>query len=163
MKMLLLVSDANVLIDLELVDLTKELFQLPYHFIIPDVLFEEELKKQHSHLLDLGLELKVLESEYISEVFSLIDKYRKTSRNDLFALSLALQEKATLLTGDKALRAAAKTESVAYHGTIWLLCQMVEKDIVTLVRAEKALRKMVELGSRLPKTTIKEELKKMVV
>ena len=36
--MQLLISDANILIDLEEGELIKEMFQLPFHFSIPDIL-----------------------------------------------------------------------------------------------------------------------------
>lgn len=37
--MQLLISDANILIDLEEGELLNELFQLPYQFKVPDILF----------------------------------------------------------------------------------------------------------------------------
>lgn len=48
--MQLLISDANILIDLEEGQLIELMFQLPYQFSIPDVLFEEELEEEHQHL-----------------------------------------------------------------------------------------------------------------
>lgn len=56
----LLVSDANIFIDLEEGRLIKHLFCLPYQFIIPDILFYEELDEQHKYLLDDGLKLAEL-------------------------------------------------------------------------------------------------------
>lgn len=47
--MQLLISDANILIDLEEGELLNELFQLPYQFKVPDILFFEELEDQHAH------------------------------------------------------------------------------------------------------------------
>lgn len=42
--MLLLISDANIIIDLEAGEILGSLFALPYRFAMPDVLFEEEIK-----------------------------------------------------------------------------------------------------------------------
>ncbi len=39
--MLLLISDANVLIDIENGGLTSAMFSLPYQFAVPDILFYE--------------------------------------------------------------------------------------------------------------------------
>ena len=39
--MLLLISDANVLIDIENGGLTGAMFSLPYQFAVPDILFYE--------------------------------------------------------------------------------------------------------------------------
>ena len=52
--MLLLISDANVLIDIEDGGLTGAMFSLPYQFAVPDILFYEELQKHHNHLLQCG-------------------------------------------------------------------------------------------------------------
>lgn len=60
--MQLLISDANILIDLEEGDLFDVLFQLPYRFCVPDILFAEELEAQHSHLVEMGLALRELDS-----------------------------------------------------------------------------------------------------
>jgi predicted nucleic acid-binding protein len=157
----LLVSDANVIIDIEIGDLTKYFFLLPYEIVVPDVLFEEELRKRHEYLLDFGLKTKILESEYVAMVFTFAQKYRNPSRNDLFALALALQEKATLLTGDKPLREAAKKEQVHTHGTIWVVTEMIRNNIITIGQAEEAFILMQKAGSRLPKGQIQEELEKL--
>lgn len=53
--MQLLISDANILIDLEEGELLGLLFQLPYQFSVPDILFAEELEAQHAHLPGMGL------------------------------------------------------------------------------------------------------------
>lgn len=104
-----LVSDANILIDMEEGGLLACFFQLPYDFIIPDILFEEELAHEHGHLLELGLTLESLSGEQMIQSSNLMAKHSKTSRNDLFALCLALDKGCPLLTGDKALRVAVST------------------------------------------------------
>ena len=50
---MLMISDANVLIDLEEGELIEQLFRLPYKIYCPDTLFYEELEEQHYSLLDL--------------------------------------------------------------------------------------------------------------
>lgn len=46
--MLLLISDANILIDIEDGHLTPAVFRLPYVIAVPDILFELELRQQLS-------------------------------------------------------------------------------------------------------------------
>jgi hypothetical protein len=58
--MQILVSDANVLIDIEHGVLLSSMFSMETVFVVPDVLFEKELRARHSHLLDLGLKVKTL-------------------------------------------------------------------------------------------------------
>lgn len=52
--MLLLTSDANILIDIEIGGLLAPMFSLDYRFAVPDVLFDEELEGQHRYLLRHG-------------------------------------------------------------------------------------------------------------
>lgn len=48
--MLLLISDANILMDVEVGDLVAPMFSLGYQFAVPDVLYYEELlEEQHAH------------------------------------------------------------------------------------------------------------------
>ncbi len=42
--MLLVISDANILIDIEDGNLTSVIFRLPYEIAVPDILFELELR-----------------------------------------------------------------------------------------------------------------------
>jgi predicted nucleic acid-binding protein len=146
----LLISDANILIDLEEGQLIELTFQLPYQFTIPDILFVEELEAEHQYLLGKGLSLSELSGETMSYAMELIPRYTKASRNDCFALALAAQEQCTLLTGDRALRNAAETESVMVRGTLWLVELMVRQRLITIEQAREAYQRMQEAGRRLP-------------
>lgn len=148
--MLLLVSDANILIDLEEGGLLTAFFSLPYEFTVPDILFYEELEEQHSHLIDLGLVIRELSSDTMSYVFSLIQKAKGPSRNDCFAIALAKQENCTLLSGDKDLRKLAKKENIQTNGTIWVVNRLVEEKLITVDEARKAYAQMKATGRRLP-------------
>ena len=99
--MLLLVSDANVLIDVEVGNLTSLIFHLPYEFAVPDVLFETELGERHGHLLLAGLKIKILSPESVKRMETLREKYPLPGSKDLMALTLAVQEQCSLLTGEK--------------------------------------------------------------
>ncbi len=95
--MQLVITDASIIIDIENSDLTRPMFNLPYQFAVPDVLFEEELLERHSHLLNLGLMRKAIGPELISEAYNLRQQFSKTSVNDLLALTLAKDTNSLLL------------------------------------------------------------------
>ncbi len=122
--MRLLISDANILIDLEEGQLIEQLFRLSYEFCVPDLLFFDELEASHAHLRDKGLKLGELTPASIEYGMQLLQKYPKPSRNDCFALALAVQENCPLLTGDKDLRDAAEQENAEVKGTVWLIEQI---------------------------------------
>ena len=147
----LLISDANILIDLEEGRLIEQLFRLSYEFSVPDLLFYDELETSHAHLRDKGLKLGELTSASVEYGMQLMRKYRKPSRNDCFALALAVQENCPLLTGDDDLRRAAQAENrIAVRGTLWLIERMAEQEIISIAQARQAYGLMKQAGRRLP-------------
>lgn len=123
---MLLVSDTNIIIDLETGGLVDELLALEDDVGVPNVLFHDELSAQHDYLEQAGLRVLALDGETMMRAFQLAGRYQKPSRNDLMALALAEQERGVLLTGDRDLRDVAETEQVPVHGTIWIIGQMID-------------------------------------
>jgi|SRR5690625_1839710 len=156
--MRLLVSDANIFIDLEEGGLIELLFALPWRCRVPDLLFFDELENHHGHLVDLGLELGELSSATMDEVGRLTATYRRPSRYDCFALALAKQEHCPLLTGDRELRIAAQHENVVVAGTVWLVEAMVVHGLIDVNRAQTAYERMKDGGSRLPWAEARQRL-----
>lgn len=148
--MLVLISDANILIDIEVGGLIAPMFSLDYQFVVPDVIFAEELEGQHGYLLDMGLEARGLDAQLVARVADMAIQYTRPGRNDLFALVLAAKEGCPLLTGDKDLRAAAKNEHVEVRGTLWLVTEMVRAGKITVHVARSAYQQMRVHGRRLP-------------
>lgn len=156
--MQLLISDANILIDLEEGGLLGDFFRLQYRFSIPDILYFEELETQHSHLLDLGLTLGELSPATMAYAVGLIEQANGPSRNDCFALALAKQEACPLLTGDQALRTFAQRNNVIVMGTIWVVEEMVKKGVIGIDAARAAYTRMQNNGRRLPWAIAFEQL-----
>jgi hypothetical protein len=154
--MQLLISDANILIDMEAGALMETLFRLPMQFGIPDLLYFEEIEPGSPGLINLGLQIMEVSGEFVAYVQQLSDQHNrllpanngsKPSHNDYLALALAKQENCTLLTGDANLRLVADMEQVKVMGTIGLLCAMIENQLLTVDAALTALSKM-KLGKR---------------
>lgn len=148
--MQILISDANVLIDMDAGGLLRTMFQLPYRFQVSDMLFADELSNHHPELIAYGLELTELDGEHMLEAFDLVARYADPSRYDCFSLALAKQQSCPLLTGDKALRSAASKEGVIVKGSIWIVNELVKNDILTKEEAREAYGNMEAAGSRLP-------------
>ncbi len=161
---MLLISDANILIDMADGGLLQEMFRLKETFAVPDVLYEEELATCHPELPSLGLVTMALEGEGVIEAFRLSSSSAgraAPSQNDLFALMLAKQEGCPLLTGDRRLRELAVKEhkEVELRGTLWLVEQMVTEQLISVDEARTAYQKMKEAGSRLPWKEAERRLK----
>lgn len=157
--MRLLISDANILIDMEAGGLMDVLFRLPMQFGIPDLLYYEEIEPGSSGLEDLGLQIMEVNGDFVAYAGQLPGEHNhllpakhgpKPSHNDYLALALAKQEACTLLTGDANLRIVANKEQVEVMGTIGLLCAMVENQLLTVDDAIRALDRMKSGKRRLP-------------
>lgn len=157
----LLISDANILIDIDVGGVLREMFALAYEFGVPNVLYEQELKLRHPEMHELGLRSIELSANSVAKVISLVAKYRSVgvSTNDVFALVLAQQEQTTLLTGDAKLRQVCIAENVDVHGTVWLMGEMLAADVLDVDRARAAYEAMRRAGSRLPWQEIEKQLK----
>lgn len=148
--MIILISDANIIIDMEEGGLIDLLFSLPHCFKVPDLMYYDELEEQHKILIERGLVLGELTAETLGYAIGLAERASGPSRNDCFALCLAKQEDCPLLTGDRALRELAQSEGVEVKGTIWIVEEMIHHGLMTTEEAKQAYLKMQNVGRRLP-------------
>ncbi|MCF7979704.1 MAG: PIN domain-containing protein [Chromatiaceae bacterium] len=149
--MLLLISDANILIDMEAGELMAAFFALPMQFAMPDILYEEEIEPGSPGLKDRGLAILTIDADWIDYALELPRRYGDIAcYNDYLALALAKQEGCPLLTGDQGLRQTATAEQVDVMGTLWLMRAMIEQHIISVDEALSALTLMKQRGRRLP-------------
>lgn len=138
-----LVSDTSVVIDLERAEILDYVFTLPYRFIVPDALYEQELKDYGGErLIAKGLLVRVLTGKQVQEAQRLRALERRISIHDSYALSLAKTEAAILLAGDAAMRRLAETEGVRCHGVLWAFDQLEDKQSVSPVLLLEALTRL---------------------
>jgi predicted nucleic acid-binding protein len=160
---ILLISDANILIDMQCGGLLASIFELSYSFAVPDVLFEEELRDHHPELSSLGLQVLSLQPAAIEYAMVLMNKYAHTGvgRIDLLALALANQEDCPLLTGDRRLRSASEAEGRAVRGTLWLVEELFGAGLVDAASVRAAYEGMKAQGRRLPWGEIEAQLRRL--
>ena len=122
----LLVYDTSVLVDLERGNLLNEAFRLPYRLVVPDLLYERELRNHGGdELLALGLEVAELTAVQVENAHSCRRERPALSLPDVFALALARAREGTLLTGDSRLRSIGTQKGVLCRGLLWLLDEML--------------------------------------
>ena len=124
------VNDASCLIDLRKGRLLHVLLRLPYQFIVPLPIREEELldftHEEWRVLEDGGLTTYDLSGEEVALVMALKREHRGLSANDCFALvTAAKQENGILLTGDNQLRKVASSKEVRVHGVLWIIDELL--------------------------------------
>ena len=159
-------SDTNVWIDFMTIGKMEIPFLLPYTYIMSKEAIEDELLSPPglgSRLISFGL----VPVEITAEEFFLAERYGneylKLSRYDRIALAIAKQREIVLLTGDSALRKAAKQEGVTIMGTLGVLDQLLERRIITEGEYIFCLIELQKYNGgpvRLPKDELDERIKR---
>ena len=159
--MALIISDANIIIDLECAGLTGRIFRLDMEIAAPDLLFHDELSGHHANLPALGLRILDLSPALIEQASSLCAHHSAAGIYDMFALVLALDRRCPLLTGDKTLRLLAGEYGVEVFGTLWLMERLHESRLITLKEMAEAYEVMLDSQRRLPTEEIRKQLARL--
>ena len=143
--MRIVVSDTSCMIDLRKAELSEALLRLPYTFVMPDTLFEDEWldlsDEEKSRLRDMGLEVRSLPGPLVQRAIGYFNQHSRLKLNDCFALTLAEEiENSILMTGDGPLRRIAGDKGMEARGVLWATDEMEEHDVVPLDRIHRALR-----------------------
>lgn len=157
-----LVSDTSILVDLERGRLLEAAFRLETDFVVPDLLFEDELRESNgAALIELGLQVQELDGAGVSRALEYREQAPVLSLPDAFALSLAKEHETTLLTGDAALRSLAEEEHVDCHGLLWVLDLMFNGEGVVPTRDLHDGLQMIfaHPRCRLPKREVQQRLR----
>ena len=161
---ILLINDANILIDLLKLDLLDDFLALPCEFHVPDLVLDEILEANRAELdlcIDSGqLEKKIFGYEELMEIQLLSVNHRRLSIPDCSCLFHARKTQGRLLTGDGALRRTAQGLEIPVHGILWVFDQLVEQGKITRQTAHDKLSELDEINPRLPKAEVKKRLKK---
>jgi predicted nucleic acid-binding protein len=155
-----LILDTSICIDLYHGKLLKAVLQLQRKIVLPDVIIAELEEPAGELLLKIGFIQEGTSGEETEDIIALRNEYANPSTNDLVALYLARRNACYLITGDNALRNAAKQEGVTVHGLLWLMDALVELEIINKSKASEALNSIIEAGSWLPKRECEERFKK---
>jgi len=160
-----LVSDTSVIIDLERAGIIEQVFALPYCFIVPDALYEQELKDYGGErLIAKGLQVRALTGAQVQEAQRLRTLERRISIHDSYALSLAKAEGAILLAGDAAMRRLAEAEGVRCHGVLWVFDQIEDRKVVAdAIIREGLTRLAAHPRCRLPHQEVNLRLSRLSV
>lgn len=133
------------MVDLYKVELMEALLRLPYTFVMPDTLFDDEwlslTAAEKKRLRKLGLEVRTLPGPQVARAARYFNRHPRLKLNDCFALVLAEEmENCILLTGDGLLRRIAEDIGLEARGVLWATDELELHRIVSPRRLYKALR-----------------------
>ena len=167
--MRIVINDSSALIDLAKVRLIESLLRLPYEFVIPDVIYTDELLRlkhyRREELLDLGFVIGALDGPRAKMAFDYSRRYSAPSLNDCFALVHAeTHDNAILLTGDGNLRKVAQNHAIEVHGILWACDLMEHHQTATATELYVALRAWHQDSLvRLPQGELQQRIKRLAV
>jgi hypothetical protein len=153
--------DANILLDFIAGDIVDTLFLLPFDFLTSDIVVVE-ISRSYSdiQLKQMGLNILELDEATVLEMFSFKQQHIDLSIEDISIYFLSLKYKAIIISGDGPLRTLADTSLVEYHGTLWLLEELVQQGILSPRDAAEALRTMLSNKRWLPRAESEKLIKK---
>jgi len=150
------IVDTNILIDLCVGDLFEEFFSLSYIVFIPDVIKEEYNNPVECIKTIRRIRNKGLSSKDVEKIYEFFKEHPSLSVGDIFAFWLAKKERAILLTGDGKLKKLANKYEVEVHGILWIMDNIYEKNSKNGKKLLRALKKILNRGSRLPEKECKK-------
>ena len=166
MPLRIVISDSSCLIDLRKASLLDAFLRLPYEWLIPNTLFEEELLKfgaaQKNRLLRGGLKVVELPGEGVLRAREIVREFAHLSIHDAFAYALAESRPGCiLLTGDGPLRVFARKKKIEVHGVLWVVDELHVHKISTRTLLHSALEVLAQDPTvRLPQLELTAYLKR---
>lgn len=141
--MIIVVNDANILIDLIELELLVPFFALDFEFYTTDLILAELFEEQQQ-LLQPYIEQQILIVEEINgsgleKIVEIQMEKPQLSEQDCSAFYQAQKLQATLITSDNNLRGFAQSQNLDVHGHLWVFDKMVESATITLQMASAKL------------------------
>ena len=160
--MKLAVTDANIFIDLILLEILEHLFALGIEVFttqeVVDQLNEDQLVKLSPFITANKLNVYSFDSVEIKEVLTM-DAPRSLELADKSVAWLSLHLSAMVLTGDGVLRKFCVSKKLEVRGIIWFFDQVVNLGIMDCKVAAAKMEKLVVINPRLPKDEIFSRIK----
>jgi predicted nucleic acid-binding protein len=147
--MIIVVNDANILIDLMKIQLLEEFFNLNWEFHSTNLIIENELYDEQKEQLAIFInndKLIIQELDIVDmiAIYNIQSEKPQLSDKDCSALHCAQKLSASLITSDNALRKHAISKRIDVHGHLWVFDALIEQNCIT---PQQAITKLIELNT----------------
>jgi len=144
--MIIVVNDANILIDLVKLQLLPHFFSLQLKFYTTDLILDElhdwQVEKLQVYVDNGALTVIQLTDSELMDITLLQAEKRQLSEQDCSAIVCARKVTGDLLTSDNNLRKFATKKLFTVYGHLWVFDKMVEANTIT---PQNAIDKLTEL------------------
>ncbi|MFV8368885.1 hypothetical protein [Flavobacterium sp. LB2R40] len=161
--MRVIINDANILIDLVLLNLMNEFIQLEIELKTTDFVFEELNEDQKiiiEEFINSGkIELIITEKEedFIS-IVTILDNSSGLSFEDCSVWHYAHKLDGILLSGDGRLRKQATANGILVKGILYVFDQLLLNNLISFDYAIEKLEQLYEINPRLPSNSKNERI-----
>ncbi len=161
--MKIIVSDANILIDLANLNLLQKFVELDFEFHTNDFIINEIKNPEQSPKID-----KLVESKKIFVAETKVDEYgeildlqtKNLSVSDCSVLYYTKKINGLLLTGDKNLRKTANKKKIEIRGIFFIFDELVKAEMLTYKNAIVKIKLLQKINNRLPQNEIEKRINK---
>lgn len=159
--MIVVIHDANVLIDLQSAKLLDVFFRLDLENHASDLVIDEIEQPLTTFIKSKKLRVRSWDADELAEIaLAKVAQPKQISIQDSSALFLAKKLGGVLLTGDGNLRYCAEQAGVEVRGTLWIFDQLVDSTLLSKKTAARLLEKLMTEGRRLPADACAQRLQK---
>ncbi len=164
--MKLIITDSNVLFDVIKIDALPEFFSLDFDICTTVFVIEEIKPPPQRELVETFIRAKKLTVfEFTGEEIEEIE-YSNTVRDlkrftDKSVIWKSLQLNCPMLTGDKKMRELAENMGLEVHGSIWVIDELTNRDLISEQKAILLLEKLMAINSWLPRNEIEKRINKL--
>ena len=144
---MLISSDTNVWLDFEYIKRLHHPFLLEHSYYLSNLTYEEEIQQSEAirkAVADNLLQITNVPYDELALASEYAARYPAITFYDAVAMSIAKCRGWILLTGDGALRNAAKQEKVECHGTIWVYDELKKNGLITLDEFRSAMTDLLQ-------------------
>jgi predicted nucleic acid-binding protein len=158
------IQDANIIIDLIKIELFSSCLRLPYRFVTTNLILYSELNEEQvaiteAHIQSEQFVLIQISDEDFAAILIEAKTDRKMSEQDWSAYYYAQKLKALLLTENDHLRKKAEANGISVCGILWVLDELLARNIITTTEAFNYLKDLMQKNKRLPKMDCEARLR----
>ena len=160
--MKILITDANILIDLLKTETDGSFFKLEYEIYTTLAVIIECNDKQQAILIRYikagRLTVYSFNAEDDEKIETLIKENRRLSPADCTVLYTTSKLEAILLTGDKKLRTTADRKKLEVRGILWVFDEMLKQKVIDKMTYKQKLTELKKINRWLPEDEFKKRL-----
>ncbi len=162
MKSNLILSDANILIDLANLNLLEAFTQLNFISYTTDFVLNElniEQQKLIGLLVQQGkMQIISSDNQDILAIYQLIAKVSGLSVQDCSVWYHFKKINATMLTGDRKLRKEAESDNIVVRGILFVLDELLQQHVLNFDQALYSIKQLQQSNNRLPNDEINRRI-----